>query len=138
VTCDAVELCKQEIQPKAMAIAAIPTSNAAENSTKGENANGRINNGRAVNGNQGAPAEIYRLTIIIHETEDEEKDEAYLNRLRDILKEYPGRDEVYLKIVGEDSVTNLKWQSIFVNYSPDLKKKLSRLVSEENLVVEKL
>jgi len=139
VTCDAVEICEQEVQPKAIALAVSSLNNATQkNNGKGKNGNEKSHNGKPANGNNGKPAESYKLTFIIQETEDEAKDEAYLNELRDMLKEFPGQDEVYLRIFGAEKVTNLKWSSIFVGYSPDLRKKLSRLVSPEHLIVEKL
>ncbi len=76
------------------------------------------------------------MIITIHETENEEKDEANLNQLVELLKEYRGRDEVHLRIINKERITNLKLTSIFVNFTPDLQKRLSQLIPVDNMIVE--
>jgi DNA polymerase III subunit alpha len=144
VTCDAVETCKQEVQPKAVVLTSMPTSHTAPKT----NGNGYNGNGKAANGKNGKPAvqppvpappvELHKLTIIIHETEDEFKDEEYLNQLIGILKEFRGRDEVNLQIINAERVTGLKLTNIYVDYTPDLQKRLSKLMNVDSLKVEKL
>jgi len=144
ITCDAVELCKQEVQPKAAALESGAATAAAGNGKagNGHNGNGQKGNGqKAVNGNNGKaapPVELHKLTIIIHETEDETEDETELNQIVEILKESPGKDEVHLRIINEERVTNLKLSNIYVDFSLDLKKRLGKLVKPEDMIVEKL
>jgi len=83
-------------------------------------------------------SELHKITITIHETEDEEKDEAFINQLMDILKENRGKDEVNLRVVNEVQITNLKLTAVYVNYSPDLQKRLEKLVGPDSLKVETL
>ena len=141
-TCDAVEICRQEIQPRAVALTAEPAY-ANPQFIKGNGKNGELEkgNGKHIGEKNGSVSstnpDINKLTIIIHETEDDEKDEEYLNQLMEILKQYPGPDEIYLQIINLDRVTNLKLATTFVGYTPDLQKRLASMVSPENLKIEK-
>jgi DNA polymerase-3 subunit alpha len=141
-TCDAAELCRQEVQPNAVALTVAPV-NTAYKVVNGKDKYGQLKNGNNTpfNGKNGkvstATPETSKITIVIHETEDDEKDEAYFSQVMDILKQSPGRDEIYLRIVNPDRVTNLKLTNIFVDYSPDLRKRLSKLVTSDNIIVEK-
>jgi len=54
----------------------------------------------------------------------------------DIIKEYRGKDEVHLRIVNSEHVTNLKINGLFTDVSPDLKKRLGQIVGIENLRTE--
>ncbi len=147
VTCDAVEQCKQEVQPKAAALAITPNTapkvNGNGKNNKGANGNGVAHvNGSSVNGKNGkvipSTVEFCKLIIVVHETEDEDKDEDFLKKIMEILKESRGRDEVNLKIMNPDRVTNLKLTNVYVDCSPDLQKRLRKLVGEQNLLVEKV
>jgi DNA polymerase III subunit alpha len=139
VTCDAVEPCKQDIQPKAVALA-VESPKTVKGNHNGKNGNGKNGNIKILNGKSvivpSGPQ--YKLTIVIRETEDEEQDEVYLNKLMGILEESRGKDEVSLKIINEERVTNLKLTNIFVDFSPNLQKRLGELVKPENLIIEKL
>ncbi len=82
-----------------------------------------------------APAETRRLLISVRQTTDADNDAAYLHRLIDILKEFPGQDEVSLCISNEEKVTNLKLPNAS-NYCPELHQRLVELVGEDGLKVE--
>jgi DNA polymerase-3 subunit alpha len=107
------------------------------------NGNGKNGNGKPLNGSGSAlktiakPAETRRLTILVKETEDEEKDAAALERIVEILKESRGKDEVNLRVLAEGQITNIK-MNFFVDYSPDLHKRLTSLIGPECLIVESL
>jgi DNA polymerase III subunit alpha len=142
-TCDAVEICEQEVQPKAAVLTASPLNT----TPKAPNGNGKhvnvVNgNGKSINGKNGkvlaSPPETHKLTIIIHETEDNEKDEAYLAQVMEILKQSPGKDQVYLRIVNSERVTNLKLANTFVEVNPDLQKRLGKVVNADQLIIEKV
>jgi DNA polymerase III subunit alpha len=125
MTCDAVETYNLETE-------AGPTM-ATQSRVNGVKVNG---NGK--NGSFPAPAEPRKLTIAIHETDDPEKDEAYLSQVLEILKEYRGRDEVHLRIVTDEGTTNMKVSNIYIDCSPDLQKRLVKLVKTENMTIEPL
>jgi hypothetical protein len=78
------------------------------------------------------------LTLVLFETSDEEKDSEKLNQIFSLLKEFRGKDEVYLRVVNDEKITNLRLTNTYVDYSPDLQKKLSKLISIENQLVEEI
>ena len=82
-----------------------------------------------------APA-MRRLVISITQTEDEESDSAYLNKLVTTLKEFPGGDTVSLRVTNEEKVITLKLADLGVNYGPELHEQLVALVGEEGLHLE--
>jgi DNA polymerase III subunit alpha len=94
-------------------------------------------NGNGKNGNNTPAAEPRKLTIVIYETEDPDKDEIYFNQVMEVLKEYRGRDEVHLRIITDEGTTNMK-AGLYVDYSPDLQKRLGKLVKAEDLKIEPL
>ncbi|MDP2917782.1 MAG: DNA polymerase III subunit alpha [Dehalococcoidia bacterium] len=88
---------------------------------------------------EASPApELHRVVISLDETGDEESDLARFNRLMVILGEFPGRDEVSLRVVNETKVTNLKLPHIYVGYSPELGERIAGLVGQDRLRVEKV
>jgi DNA polymerase-3 subunit alpha len=83
-----------------------------------------------------APAKGRRLVISLNQTNDEASDIAYLHKLIDTLKEFPGQDEVNLCVINEEKVINLKLSNIYTNYCPELHQRLVELVGEEELRLE--
>jgi DNA polymerase-3 subunit alpha len=84
------------------------------------------------------PPQRYRLIISIKGTIDEQDD---LNRLRKVIykvKEYPGRDEVSLRIINNGKIVKLKLPNIYTGYSPELYNQVIDLVGESGLLVESL
>jgi len=77
-----------------------------------------------------------RLVISISQTSDEARDIAYLDRLIDILRDFPGQDEVSLRVASEEKVINLRLSNIYTNYCPELHQRLVELVGEEGLRLE--
>jgi DNA polymerase III subunit alpha len=105
------------------------------------NGNGKAlngKNGKTANGQSSPPAAPppppKRLTITINETEDAEKDEAFLNALHDLFKDYAGRDEVFLRVIKEEQVDTLKWPA-YIDCTPDLLKRLEKLVSKAQMQI---
>ncbi|MFC2066813.1 DNA polymerase III subunit alpha [Chloroflexota bacterium] len=82
------------------------------------------------------PAESRRLVISISQTEDENRDIAYLYKLVAILRDFPGRDEVKVIIVNGEKVTNLKLSSIYTDYCPALHYQLTEMLGEDGLKLE--
>jgi len=83
-----------------------------------------------------ASAESRRLVISITQTSDEDSDIAYLHKLIATLKDFPGQDEVSLRVTNEERVVNLKLSNITTNYCPELHQRLVELVGEEGLRLE--
>jgi DNA polymerase-3 subunit alpha len=82
------------------------------------------------------PAKSRRLVISISQTSDEASDVAYLHKLIEALRSFPGDDEVNLCVTNEERVFNLKLANILINYCPELHQRLVELVGEEGLRVE--
>jgi DNA polymerase III subunit alpha len=143
VGCDSVEMYVPDAAPK-KAVNNLSTSPSGPEKTSsngaignGHNGNG---NGNGHNGNGKSPVNnvLHKVTFVIHETSDEDKDESTLNELVGLLKEYRGRDEVFLRIVNAEQVTTMKMPSVYIDYSPDLVKRLGKYLKPEDLIVEKL
>jgi DNA polymerase-3 subunit alpha len=83
-----------------------------------------------------APVTSHRLVISVSQTSDEESDLAYLHKLIDTLRGFPGQDEVNLCVSNEEKVVNLRLSNIYTNYCPELHQRLVELVGEEGLKVE--
>ena len=81
--------------------------------------------------------ESRQLVISLTQTSDTERDIAYLNKLINILKDFPGQDEVSLRVTNKDKIFNLKLPNT-TNYCPELHQRLVELVGEDGLVVEPL
>jgi DNA polymerase-3 subunit alpha len=81
-------------------------------------------------------AESRRLIISITQTSDEDSDVAYLNKLINTLKDFPGQDEVSLRVTNEEKVINLKLSYISTNYCPELHQRLVEMVGEDGLRIE--
>jgi DNA polymerase III subunit alpha len=137
VTCDSVEIYQPE---KKAQLETVRTAETSVKSTNNTTQNGSSHNGDGKNGNgQNSVNNIlHKITIVISETEDDSKDENDLTELVNLLKEYRGRDELYLRIVSPDRTTMCKMPGIYVDYSPDLVKRLGKYVKPENLIVDNL
>jgi len=77
-----------------------------------------------------------RLVISISQTSDEDRDIAYLYKVIDTLKDFPGQDEVNLRVTNGEKVVNLKLASICTGYCPELLQRLAELVGEEGVMLE--
>jgi DNA polymerase-3 subunit alpha len=83
-----------------------------------------------------APVKSHRLVVTITQTGDEASDVAYLHKLIDTIKGFPGQDEVNLRVVSEGKVIKLKLSNMSANYCPELHQRLVELVGEEGIGVE--
>jgi DNA polymerase-3 subunit alpha len=77
-----------------------------------------------------------RLKINIPTSEDAEGDIARLKRLFDVLRGFPGEDEVYLAIVSSEGVTRLDAPDLATGYCSELRQSLLGIISEQDLAVE--
>jgi DNA polymerase-3 subunit alpha len=78
-----------------------------------------------------------RLVISLNQTSDAERDKANLYTIIDILRGYPGRDEVKLRVANGNKITHLRLFDIFADYCPELHARLVEVVGEEGLKLEK-
>jgi len=83
-----------------------------------------------------APAESHRLIISIGQTSDRDTDIAYLHKLIDTLREFPGQDEVSLRVTNEERIVNLKLSNMRTGYCPELHQRLVELVGEDGIRVK--
>lgn len=84
------------------------------------------------------PVSRYRLVISISGTSDAEEDVNRLHRVIYTLKEFPGRDDISLRIINNGKTVNLKLPSFYAGYCPELEERLVALVSESGFKVEPL
>jgi len=82
------------------------------------------------------PAKARRLVITIAQTIDVDSDIAYLQKLINTLRQFPGENEVRLCVTNEGKVINLKLSNISTNYCPELHQRLVELVGEDGLRLE--
>jgi DNA polymerase-3 subunit alpha len=71
-----------------------------------------------------------RLVINLEQTDDKEKDNARLHNLIEILKEYPGSEDVILKVNNGEKTTVLKLNQVAVTFSQTLVDRLANVVGE--------
>ena len=83
------------------------------------------------------PAENRRLVISLSQTSDAEGDKANLNKVVEILRSYPGHDEVKLKVANGNKVTHLRLFDIHADYCPKLHERLVEVVGAWGLKLEK-
>lgn len=74
--------------------------------------------------------------INIAQTDNEESDVMLLHQISAVLKDYPGGDDVRLRVMQEDEVTNLKLTEMTTGYCHELHQRLAAIVGEEALVVK--
>jgi DNA polymerase-3 subunit alpha len=72
--------------------------------------------------------ENLRLVINLEQTDDKEKDNARLRNLAEILKEYPGAEDVILKVSNGEKTTVLKLTQ--VSFSKILADRLASVAGE--------
>jgi len=80
----------------------------------------------------------HRLVISLAQSRDKASDVTRLQKVIDVLKEFPGSDEVSLRVSNESKVTYLKLTNLTVSYCPVLHERLVELVSEEGVRVEQI
>jgi hypothetical protein len=83
------------------------------------------------------PMENRRLVISLNQTSDAERDKANLYTIIDILRGYPGHDEVKLKVANGNKITHLRLFDIFADYCPELHARLVEVVGDGGLKLEK-
>jgi len=98
----------------------------------------RADGGEEVGTGAPAPPKRQRLLINIAQTADAEGDVARLHQILDALGDFPGEDEVRLRVTGGDEVISLALPDMTTGYCPELRQRLAGLLGEEDLRVEEL
>jgi len=83
------------------------------------------------------PVKNRRLVISLSQTSDAEGDKANLYKIIEILRRYPGHDEVKLRITNGNKIIHLRFFDIYAEYCPELHARLASVVGEEGLKLEK-
>jgi len=76
-----------------------------------------------------------RVILSITQTDDKADDLNRLNETIEILKRFPGSDEVWFNVVNEEKTSTLKMVSVEVNYCPELSNSLAQLLGNESIEV---
>jgi len=76
-----------------------------------------------------------KLLVTIWQTENEKEDLERFHRFLDIVKAYPGDDEVFLTVASGDGQVNLEMPNITAGYCPELHLELVGLVGQEGVWV---
>lgn len=79
---------------------------------------------------------VRKLTIGLVQTGDSMEDVARLHSVLDVLREYPGQDEIRLAISDGGTTVKLRMPAVTANYCSELHKRLASL-GVEVLVLEK-
>ena len=82
------------------------------------------------------PKKRHKLIITIKDSGDSERDANCLRRVVYTMKEFPGQDEVSLRIPSEGKIVKLKLANLYTDYTPELHQRIIELVGEDGLKVE--
>ena len=77
------------------------------------------------------------LVIKLKQTDDKDSDIAFLSRIINILKDFPGYDKVSLSIGRRDMALSLKLSTIRINYCHELRTQLIRIVGSRRQLIVK-
>lgn len=80
------------------------------------------------------PTKRRRLLINIAQTADAEGDIAKLYQVFDALNDFPGADEVWLRVDKGDEIVNLEFPDMTTGYCPELRQRLTSLVQGVDLI----
>ena len=83
-----------------------------------------------------APKQRHKVIVTIQDSGDAERDANCLRRVVYTMKEFPGQDEVSLRIPNEGKIVKLKIANLYTDYTPELRQRIIELVGEEGLKVE--
>jgi DNA polymerase III subunit alpha len=79
-----------------------------------------------------------RLVIAISGSEDEAADIFRLNNIVNLLREFPGNDEVSISVDNGGQVTNLRLTALFTGYNEALRGRLAEMVGDGSIRLEEL
>jgi DNA polymerase-3 subunit alpha len=79
-----------------------------------------------------------RVVVVLRQTSDRDGDISRLREVMAILREFPGEDEVSLRIANNGNTTAFDVPSVFTAYCDQLRERLVALVGEQGLTLEKV
>lgn len=80
------------------------------------------------------PVPKRKIRITVAEGESKEADLARLKSLIDLVKQYPGKDNVFLRVEGVSGGSTMRLPA--AAYSPELHKRLAEIVGEGNVTID--
>jgi DNA polymerase-3 subunit alpha len=80
------------------------------------------------------PTPKRKIRITVAETDSKEADVELLKNIFDLVKQYPGKDDVRLRVEGSNGGSTVRLPA--AGYTPELHKRLVEIVGEGNVVVE--
>jgi len=83
-------------------------------------------------------SERLRLTLMLHQTDEQQADIDRLHTVETVLQSYAGDDEVYLMVSNGTKVFKLKMCHWRVAYCDELKRQLVEIVGQDNIKIENL
>jgi hypothetical protein len=85
---------------------------------------------------EAAPIKTQRLFIRLKQTSDKAGDIASLHKITNILRDFPGYDEVNLMVDNEKKVFKLRLSGMRVVYCPELHRRLVEVIGEDGVRLE--
>ena len=79
-----------------------------------------------------------RLVITISQTRDDEGDIADFSKVISVLRQFPGQDEVKLRITAGERIIGLRLFDIYTDYCPELHFRLIQVVGEDGIKLESI
>jgi DNA polymerase-3 subunit alpha len=83
-----------------------------------------------------APVKTQRLIIRLKQTSDKAGDIAGLHKITNILRDFPGYDEVNLMVDNEKKVFKLRLSGMRVDYCSELHRRLVEIIGEDGVKLE--
>lgn len=83
-----------------------------------------------------AEVKTQRLFIRLKQTSDKAGDIARLHKITNILRDFPGYDEVNLMVDNQKKVFKLRLSGMRVDCCPELHRRLVEVIGEDGLKVE--
>jgi DNA polymerase-3 subunit alpha len=80
---------------------------------------------------------VHTRSIVIHlkQTQEKAKDIAILHKITNILRDFPGYDEVYLVVDNGKKIFKLRLSGILVDYSSELHRRLVEVIGEDRVIL---
>lgn len=132
IVCDRVS--RYDIDTGAAGVSAAPKSTAM----MAANSSGQEKEAAVSAAGEVKPQEPRRLFINMHQSADADADVARLHRIMQILKEYPGDDELALSVTNGTKVFKLKMGQVRVECCRELSERLAAIVGEDGVHIENL
>ncbi|MFH0941848.1 MAG: DNA polymerase III subunit alpha [Chloroflexota bacterium] len=84
------------------------------------------------------PVPVRHLVLVLNQTDDDIRDLDRLSEVVETLEDYPGRDEVSIRVDQESRVVTQRLSKIFVRHCPELEARLAAIIGEGNMRLEEV